>query len=214
MGGRRRPAPRQPPGRTATGAAAARREPHRHDQNRHRARRHGLTGGDAAAVGARVHAALTFLENPMSRMRRREFLNLSALAAGGALLTPGLTFANATHGKSRLVVVILRGAIQSGTLTGSQRVEVQIRLANAQHELKGTREVPESDRQGRQDGSDPADAADGPAPRGRGGAAQDRAHRPDAPQRRLLPRASRGSSFSTHSSPHSRSSCSPRSSGG
>ena len=47
----------------------------------------------------------------MSRMRRREFLNLSALAAGGALLTPRLTFANATPGKSRLVVVILRGAL-------------------------------------------------------------------------------------------------------
>jgi uncharacterized protein (DUF1501 family) len=44
-------------------------------------------------------------------MRRREFLNLSALAAGGALLTPRLTFANATPGKSRLVVVILRGAL-------------------------------------------------------------------------------------------------------
>ena len=47
----------------------------------------------------------------MSRMRRREFLNLSALAAGGALLAPRLTFANATPGKSRLVVVILRGAL-------------------------------------------------------------------------------------------------------
>jgi len=47
----------------------------------------------------------------MTRMRRREFLNLSALAAGGALLTPRLTFANATPGKSRLVVVILRGAL-------------------------------------------------------------------------------------------------------
>src|SRR5271170_2973735 len=47
----------------------------------------------------------------MSRMPRREFLNLSALAAGGALLAPRLSLASATHGKSRLVVVIMRGAL-------------------------------------------------------------------------------------------------------
>jgi uncharacterized protein (DUF1501 family) len=47
----------------------------------------------------------------MPRMPRREFLNLSALAAGGALLMPGLSFASAAPGKSRLVVVILRGAL-------------------------------------------------------------------------------------------------------
>lgn len=47
----------------------------------------------------------------MSRMRRRKFLNLSALAASGALLAPRLSFARATQGKSRLVVVIMRGAL-------------------------------------------------------------------------------------------------------
>jgi uncharacterized protein (DUF1501 family) len=47
----------------------------------------------------------------MPRMPRREFLNLSALAAGGALLMPRLSFASAAPGKSRLVVVILRGAL-------------------------------------------------------------------------------------------------------
>jgi uncharacterized protein (DUF1501 family) len=44
-------------------------------------------------------------------MPRREFLNLGALAAGGALLMPRLSFASAAPGKSRLVVVILRGAL-------------------------------------------------------------------------------------------------------
>jgi uncharacterized protein (DUF1501 family) len=44
-------------------------------------------------------------------MHRREFLNLGALAAGGALLAPRLSFAGAAQGKSRLVVVILRGAL-------------------------------------------------------------------------------------------------------
>jgi uncharacterized protein (DUF1501 family) len=44
-------------------------------------------------------------------MPRREFLNLGALAAGGALLMPRLSFAGAAPGKSRLVVVILRGAL-------------------------------------------------------------------------------------------------------
>jgi uncharacterized protein (DUF1501 family) len=47
----------------------------------------------------------------MPRMPRREFLNLGALAAGGALLMPRLSFATAAPGKSRLVVVILRGAL-------------------------------------------------------------------------------------------------------
>ena len=44
-------------------------------------------------------------------MKRREFLT-GTLAAGGALLTSSVTFANAMQGgKSRLVVVILRGAL-------------------------------------------------------------------------------------------------------
>ncbi|HTD11165.1 MAG TPA: DUF1501 domain-containing protein [Steroidobacteraceae bacterium] len=47
----------------------------------------------------------------MPRMPRREFLNLGALAAGSALLLPRLCFAGAAPGKSRLVVVILRGAL-------------------------------------------------------------------------------------------------------
>jgi uncharacterized protein (DUF1501 family) len=45
-------------------------------------------------------------------MPRRRFLSLGALAAGSALLSTRLTFANApAAGKSRLVVVILRGAL-------------------------------------------------------------------------------------------------------
>jgi uncharacterized protein (DUF1501 family) len=47
----------------------------------------------------------------MSRMRRREFLNLTALAAGGALLTSRVAFARVDQRESRLVVVILRGAL-------------------------------------------------------------------------------------------------------
>src|SRR3974390_3324982 len=46
----------------------------------------------------------------MSRIHRREFLNLSALAAGGALLTPRLAFAYGDTRPSRLVGVILRRA--------------------------------------------------------------------------------------------------------
>lgn len=47
----------------------------------------------------------------MSRMRRREFLNLTALAAGGALLSSRVAFARIDERESRLVVVILRGAL-------------------------------------------------------------------------------------------------------
>jgi uncharacterized protein (DUF1501 family) len=47
----------------------------------------------------------------MPRMPRREFLTLGTLAAGGVLLMPRLSFARAAPGKSRLVVVILRGAL-------------------------------------------------------------------------------------------------------
>ena len=47
----------------------------------------------------------------MARLARREFLNLTALAAGGALLTSRLAFAHADTRPSRLVVVILRGAL-------------------------------------------------------------------------------------------------------
>jgi uncharacterized protein (DUF1501 family) len=45
-------------------------------------------------------------------MKRREFLTAGTLAAGGALLTTRLSFANTTTaGKSRFVFVILRGAL-------------------------------------------------------------------------------------------------------
>src|SRR6185312_7400539 len=44
-------------------------------------------------------------------MKRREFLTRT-LAAGGALLASSVTFADApTRGKSRLVLIILRGAL-------------------------------------------------------------------------------------------------------
>jgi uncharacterized protein (DUF1501 family) len=44
-------------------------------------------------------------------MRRRDFLNLGALAAGGALITTRLAFAHTSERKSRFVVVIMRGAM-------------------------------------------------------------------------------------------------------
>ena len=47
----------------------------------------------------------------MSGMKRREFLNLTALAAGGAFLTTRLAFAGASERKSRFVLVIMRGAL-------------------------------------------------------------------------------------------------------
>ncbi len=47
----------------------------------------------------------------MSGMKRREFLNLTALAAGGAFLTRRLAFAGAGKRKSRFVLVIMRGAL-------------------------------------------------------------------------------------------------------
>jgi uncharacterized protein (DUF1501 family) len=47
----------------------------------------------------------------MGRMQRREFLNLTALAAGGALLTSRVTFARAGERNARFVVVIMRGAL-------------------------------------------------------------------------------------------------------
>jgi len=47
----------------------------------------------------------------MSALKRREFLNLTALAAGGAFLTTRLAFAGRGERKSRFVLVILRGAL-------------------------------------------------------------------------------------------------------
>ncbi|HEV3286254.1 MAG TPA: DUF1501 domain-containing protein [Steroidobacteraceae bacterium] len=47
----------------------------------------------------------------MSAMKRREFLNLTALTAGGAFLTTRLSFAGVGERKSRFVLVILRGAL-------------------------------------------------------------------------------------------------------
>jgi len=45
------------------------------------------------------------------RMQRRQFLNLGAQAAGGALLTTRLAFAHASERRARLVLVIMRGAL-------------------------------------------------------------------------------------------------------
>lgn len=47
----------------------------------------------------------------MARMRRRDFLNLTAMAAGGAFLTARVAFGNVSGRKARLVVVIMRGAL-------------------------------------------------------------------------------------------------------
>jgi uncharacterized protein (DUF1501 family) len=47
----------------------------------------------------------------MTRMHRREFLNLTAVAVGGALLTSRVVFAHAAARERRLVVVIMRGAL-------------------------------------------------------------------------------------------------------
>ena len=45
-------------------------------------------------------------------MKRRDFLTAGSLAAGGALLTSRLSFANThTNGKSRFVFIIMRGAL-------------------------------------------------------------------------------------------------------
>jgi uncharacterized protein (DUF1501 family) len=44
-------------------------------------------------------------------MQRRQFLNLGALAAGGALLTSRVAFALPGERKSRFVVIIMRGAL-------------------------------------------------------------------------------------------------------
>ena len=44
-------------------------------------------------------------------MQRREFLGLGALAAGGALLRTRVALAHADPGTSRLVLVIMRGAL-------------------------------------------------------------------------------------------------------
>ena len=45
------------------------------------------------------------------RMQRRQFLNLGALAAGGALLTTRLAFAHVSERQARFVLVIMRGAL-------------------------------------------------------------------------------------------------------
>src|SRR5256885_1891913 len=44
-------------------------------------------------------------------MQRREFLNLGALLAGGALLTSRVTFARSGERRSRFVLIIMRGAL-------------------------------------------------------------------------------------------------------
>ena len=47
----------------------------------------------------------------MARMQRREFLNVTALAAGGTLLASRLAFAHSDTRKARFVLVIMRGAL-------------------------------------------------------------------------------------------------------
>jgi uncharacterized protein (DUF1501 family) len=47
----------------------------------------------------------------MARMQRREFLNLSALAAGGTLLASSLVLARSDTRQARFVLVIMRGAL-------------------------------------------------------------------------------------------------------
>lgn len=47
----------------------------------------------------------------MARMQRREFLNLGALLAGGALLTSRVAFGRTDERKSRFVLIIMRGAL-------------------------------------------------------------------------------------------------------
>jgi uncharacterized protein (DUF1501 family) len=47
----------------------------------------------------------------MARMQRREFLNLGALLAGGALLTARVAFGRTNERKSRFVLIIMRGAL-------------------------------------------------------------------------------------------------------
>jgi uncharacterized protein (DUF1501 family) len=47
----------------------------------------------------------------MTRLRRRDFLRLTGLAAGGALLGPRLAFAPTSAQRPRFVLVIMRGAL-------------------------------------------------------------------------------------------------------
>jgi uncharacterized protein (DUF1501 family) len=47
----------------------------------------------------------------MSPLKRRDFLQLTALAAGGALLLPRLAFAHTSERRARFVLVIMRGAL-------------------------------------------------------------------------------------------------------
>src|SRR5256886_2696518 len=44
-------------------------------------------------------------------MQRREFLNFGTLLAGGALLTSRVAFARADERRARLVLIIMRGAL-------------------------------------------------------------------------------------------------------
>jgi uncharacterized protein (DUF1501 family) len=59
-----------------------------------------------------MHIQARSAHEDLPMMKRRDFLTAGTLAASGALLTSRLAFANTpTHGKSRFVFIILRGAL-------------------------------------------------------------------------------------------------------
>src|SRR6516164_3607627 len=115
MGGCGGTAPRGPARRRRARTAAARDDADRHDPYGAQARGERAAGADAAPCRAGVPAPLRRDASqpngePMSTIARRTFLGTGLMAAGGALLAPRLTFA-AAAGDSRLIVVLMRGAL-------------------------------------------------------------------------------------------------------